>query len=421
MSKTYHYKKGAMQKGPYNLDFMRALARQGEIGRSQQISRDDGSSWDSGIAYPEIFAAGDENVVDPGRGPEVNPQPTVPTEATWHFSTASGGQQGPTPESQLRQLIEVGGVGPSDMVWTESLGDQWVIASAVPRFSGLFPKLKSVNINLDEPDQSRARKRRDRSKTSRRDTDESEGKQRGFSGAGLSGFICSMVAIILLAIPCLVWVVVAESFFWIFNIVIPFTILAIVGLVLSVIGLSKVPRGMATTGTVLGVIALMLGVMAIFGWFMLPYRMAMQNRTAIDSFATDIKLEQKNLADELAKYRKIIREEAESDEQWESRASSGRRRVGEQLDTLVKAYDGHVTSTAKTSDFQEAFMELASLRKLIDDVKQAAQAVEGVELIDVLQVSNADVRAVKVLMDTLHLYERGEITIKQAEAKMTGR
>ena len=149
--------------------------------------------------------------------------------------------------------------------------------------------------------------------------------------------------------------------------------------------------------------------------------MAMQNRTAIDSFATDIKLEQKNLADELAKYRKIIREEAESDEQWESRASLGRRRVGEQLDTLVKAYDGHVTSTAKTSDFQEAFMELASLRKLIDEVKQAAQAVEGLELIDVLQVSNADVRAVKVLMDTLHLFERGEITIKQAEAKMTGR
>ena len=54
-------------------------------------------------------------------------------------------------------------------------------------------------------------------------------------------------------------------------------------------------------------------------------------------------------------------------------------------------------------------------------MKQAAQAVEGLEVIDVMQVSNADVRAVKVLMDTLRLYERGEITLKQAEAKMTGR
>ena len=165
----------------------------------------------------------------------------------------------------------------------------------------------------------------------------------------------------------------------------------------------------------------MLGIMALVGWFMLPYRLAMQRRTAIDSFATDIKLEEKNLADELARYRKIAQEDGESNESFEQRAALGRRSVGVQFDTLVKAYDGHVSATAKTSEFREAFMELSKLRKTIDEVKQAAQAVEGLEVIDVMQVSNADVRAVKVLMDTLRLYERGEITLKQAEAKMTGR
>ena len=154
---------------------------------------------------------------------------------------------------------------------------------------------------------------------------------------------------------------------------------------------------------------------------MLPYRLAMQRRTAIDSFATDIKLEEKNLESEISTYRSIDQLEGESEEQFAERKALARRGVGIQLDTLVKAYDGHVSATAKTSEFRGAFLELGKLRKTIDEVKQAAQAVEGVEVIEVLQSSNANVRSLKVLMDTLRLYERGEITLKQAEAKMTGR
>jgi hypothetical protein len=431
MSKTYHYKKGTMQMGPYPLEKMRALARQGQVGRSHQISGDGGASWDTGTAYPEIFAAGDQPAAQLGPQPSDStnvqePQRTtsgVPIEPSWHYCTAGGGQQGPVPESQLRQLIEFGRIGPSDTVWTESIGDQWVAARSVPRLSGLFSQGESERGAEDERDvvRSSGRKSRRSTRSATQGDQRTSAAQSGFNGAGLSGFICSMVAIVLLAIPCLVWVVVAESFFWIFNIVIPFTILAVVGLVLSVIGLTKTPRGMATTGTVLGVIALMLGVMALVGWFMLPYRLAMQRRTAIDSFATDIKLEQKNLSEALAAYRKVVQEKGESDVAFAARAENGRRLVGMQLDTLVKAYDGHVSATAKTSEFRDAFMELATLRKTIEEVKQAAQAVEGVEVIDVLQVSNADARSIKVLMDTLRLLERGEITLKQAEAKMTGR
>ena len=426
MSKTYLYKKGSMQLGPYPLDKMRALARQGQVGRSHQISGDGGNSWDAGAAYPEIFAAGEDGQkigtssqrqTSGGRLPEAA---GAPTEAMWHYCSATSGQQGPVPESQIRQLIGLGRIGANDTVWTESLGDQWAPAKSVPMFSGLFPKTDVV-----EPEGSDHGRRKERrsdktsSSTTRQGTAASNAK--GFNGAGLSGFICSMVAVVLLVLPCLVWVVVAESFFWIFNIVIPFTILAIVGLVLSVIGLSKTPRGMATTGTVLGVIALMLGIMAIAGWFLLPYRLAMQRRTQIDSFATDIKLEQKNLADELVKYRQIVREDSESDSSFEARASLGRRLAGEHLIALVKAYDNHVSATAKTAEFRQAFADLAVLRKTLDEVKQAAETVESLEVIDVLQAANADVRSIKILMDTLRLYERGEITLKQAEAKMTGR
>jgi hypothetical protein len=426
MTKTYHYKKGTMPMGPYPLDKMRALARQGQVGRSHQISADGCETWSSGASYPEIFAAGEEASPSDrggstaGRGGSGSGQPAgPPAEPAWHFKVSGGDAQGPVTESQVKTMIELGTLGPRDKVWTEAMGATWAAVADVPRLSGFLPRKQEPQIDVESRRKSRS-KLRHRTGRGGRDQPDSEGK-RGFNGAGLSGFICSMVAIVLLAIPCLVWVIVAESFFWIFNIVIPFTILAIVGLVLSVIGLRRTPRGMATTGTVLGVIALMLGVMALVGWAMLPYRLAMQRRTEIDAFATDIKLEEKNLAEQVARYRKVGREESESEEEFAVRAAVNRRLVGVQLDTLVKAYDGHVSATAKTSEFREAFLGLAKLRKTIDEVGQAARAVESLEVIDVLDISNADARAIKVLMDTLKLFERGEITLKQAEAKMTGR
>lgn len=428
MSNTYHYKKGTMQMGPYSLDKMRALARQGQVGRSHQISGDGGDSWGPGASYPEIFAPADEPERERGaaKGGEdaaatQAAAATTPAETQWYYCTGSAGQQGPVPESQARQLIEEGTIGPNDTVWTEALGSQWVAAREVPRFAGLFSRAESAARDGGSQRWDSGRRRGRDSERSPRRKQDGQDSQKGFNGAGLSGFICSMVAVVLLAIPCLVWVVVAESFFWIFNIVVPFTILAIVGLVLSVIGLSKTPRGMATTGTVLGVIALMLGVMALVGWFMLPYRLAMQRRTAIDSFATDIKLEEKNLESELSAYRTIAQFEGETEEGLAERKALARHGVGMQLDTLVKAYDGHVSATAKTSEFRNAFLELAKLRKTIDEVEQAALAVERVGAKEVLHSSNANVRSLKVLMDTLRLYERGEITLKQAEAKMTGR
>lgn len=425
MTQTYHYKKGTMPMGPYPLDKMRALARQGQVGRSHQISTDGGETWTSGSSYPEIFAAGEEAVVSrtgaTSAGGTAGPgQPSgPPAEAAWHYTQAGADPQGPVPESQLKTMIELGTLGPSDQVWTEAMGNSWASVADVPKFSSLLPRKPEFQLE-DEPratSRTKSRRQGGRAGVKRGQPD----AKQGFNGAGLSGFICSIVAIVLLAFPCLVWVIVAESFFWIFNIVIPFTILAIIGLVLSVIGLSKTPRGMATTGTVLGVIALMLGIMALVGWFMLPYRLAMQRRTEIDAHATDIKLKAKDVADLLARYRKTAREEGESEDEFADRAEIGRRLVGLELDKLVKAYDDHVNATAKTSEFREAFMGLTKLRKTIEEVGQAARAVENMEVIDVLDISNANAGAIKVLMDTLKLYERGEITLKQAEAKMASR
>ena len=148
MTQSYMFKKGVMQMGPYSLDKMRALAGQGQVGRSHQISKDGGVSWDSGVAYPEIFSFDDgdgnrSSTGENGSRRRTEGHPSVPPETEWYVSSSKSGQQGPMPESQLRHLIEIGAVSANDIVWTEPLGDQWVPAGTVPKLSSLFSPLPS--------------------------------------------------------------------------------------------------------------------------------------------------------------------------------------------------------------------------------------------------------------------------------------
>ena len=154
---------------------------------------------------------------------------------------------------------------------------------------------------------------------------------------------------------------------------------------------------------------------------MLPYRFRMQRQTQIDAFATDIKLNERTLNECMAEYRELKKDSTESDAQFERRKQAVRGVVGSEFQKLLKAYDGHVSACAKTSEFRQAFVDLGKLRKTLDEVGQAAQSVEALALVDVLEAGNVDTNGLRILMDTLKLYERGEITLKQAEAKMTGR
>ncbi len=150
MTKSYFFKKGSMQLGPYPLDKMRALARQGQLGRSYLVSADGGASWDNGGSFSEIFAAdpnegsGNDAGAGGGGGKEkglIGP----PVDPEWYYCSEGGEQRGPVAESQLRHLIEVGAVGASDTVWTEALGEKWVAVSNVPKFAGLLAAVAPVS------------------------------------------------------------------------------------------------------------------------------------------------------------------------------------------------------------------------------------------------------------------------------------
>ncbi len=53
----------------------------------------------------------------------------------WYY-VRNGERQGPVEEEALRRLLATGGIKADDLVWNETLGDEWKAASAVPGLLG---------------------------------------------------------------------------------------------------------------------------------------------------------------------------------------------------------------------------------------------------------------------------------------------
>lgn len=359
MANSYHYKKGMMPLGPYRLERMRDLVQQAEIGRAHLVSGDGGASWKAADEFPELFQYEEPEPAPPPPTPP-SPPPSLPPEDD---------QDG---EDDPPQIVE------------------------------------------------RPRPRRQKRSHAAR-TPATSDKNAPPNPFAISGFICSLVAAVLLAIPCLVWVLIAQSFFWIFNIVIPLGVLAVLGLTLSLLGLWKTKSGLATAGTVLGVIALAMTLMAVVGSSTIRYRMATLRRVQIDSWAADIELKRKDLTEALTAFRNLRPDPDESEEQFHLREIFLLKAVAAHLRDLAVNHDGHLTATASTSEFRQAFEEgLPLLRKSVLEVQRAAEE-KDLTLQQVLPSVNADSDQLKLLMDTLSLYEKGRLTLQQVEGKMTGK
>ena len=145
MSNSYHYKKGQMQLGPYPLERMQGLARQGQVGRTHQISTDGGETWAAGSTFPEIFQA-PPPAEKRRRGTADSRSPleddwTEPTSAgaSGEWLVAQNGQQlGPFSFTQLQQAVADQRIYPYDLFWKPGM-QEWVHGDTV---SGLFAAAK---------------------------------------------------------------------------------------------------------------------------------------------------------------------------------------------------------------------------------------------------------------------------------------
>jgi hypothetical protein len=411
MNTIYHYKKGMMQLGPYGLEHMRDLVRQAELGRAHQVSADGGASWLPASEFPELFQYERHAAQQENSSPDAKP----PASPLWHYTLGGAQQDEPLNEAALGDLIRSGRVAAHDRVWNEAFGDAWVHVSDVSALSAYLPQRPENVISVSN---SHSRGQR---AAKRREGKAAESKLQEPNVFGVSGFICALVAVVLLAVPCLVWLLIAQSFFWIFNIVIPLGLLAVLGLTLSVMGLRHPRRGLATAGTVLGVIAVTMAATAIVGSATIRYRMATLRRVQIDGWAADIELARKDLTEAITAYRNLRPDEDETDEQFAIRETFLLKVVAARLRDLAEKYDGHLTATASTSEFQLAFEDgVPTLRKAVQEVQQAAEQ-KGLALNEIMPEVNANTDRLKLLMDTLNLYEKGRLTLPQVEGKMTGR
>jgi hypothetical protein len=411
MTKEYHFKKGMMHLGPYGADHMRGLVRQAELGRAHQVSIDGGATWQPASTFPELFQ---QDPVSPHREPLPAGKTIAPE---WYFTIAGLQQETPVGEAELCELIRTGRVSESERVWNESLGDSWCRVADIPVLAACVSRRGSEA----EDDEIEVRPRPQAKKRRRRSTDNESVAPPDLNVYGMSGFICSLVAVVLLIIPFGVWLLIAQSFFWIFNIVIPLGLLAALGLTLSVIGLRGQRRGLATAGTVLGVIAVSMAVMGIIGSATIRYRLATLRRTQIDGWAADIELARKSLTEALTDYRNLRPDPDEADDRFAIREKFLVQVVAARLRDLAEKYDGHLTATASTSEFQRAFEEgLPALRKAVQEVQQVAEQ-KGFALVDILPDVNANTDRLKLLLDTLNLYDKGRLTLPQVEGKMIGR
>ena len=149
--------------------------------------------------------------------------------------------------------------------------------------------------------------------------------------------------------------------------------------------------------------------------------MATLRRVQIDSWAADIELKRKDLTESLVAFRNLQPESDESEEQLQLREIFFLKVVAAHLRDLAGNHDGHLTATASTSEFRQAFEDgLPLLRKSVLEVQRAAEE-KGLTLQEVLPSVNANSNQLKLLMDTLSLYEKGRLTLQQVEGKMTGK
>jgi hypothetical protein len=56
-------------------------------------------------------------------------------ETMWYYAVGGTDKRGPVAETELRRLIESGGIGPTDLLWSEGMSD-WLPLSRIP---GLAP------------------------------------------------------------------------------------------------------------------------------------------------------------------------------------------------------------------------------------------------------------------------------------------
>jgi S1-C subfamily serine protease len=133
---TWYVRKLGRVTGPFNMSQLESLSRRGQLAQFHEVSQD-GRTWVSAKALPELFAgSGDDGV----SSPHVPPQPTEPiapiAAGEWYYSEGQS-PLGPLEARQIAVLVQSGRIHSATQVWKKGL-PTWQALRDVPELAGLL-------------------------------------------------------------------------------------------------------------------------------------------------------------------------------------------------------------------------------------------------------------------------------------------
>lgn len=392
MSDHYKYRRGSTSFGPYSRDEMLALIEKGRVGRHSRVSKD-GGDWEALDAYPELLA----------------PHEYVSPKELWHYTTAGTQQPEPITQDQLIDLIRSRVISDQELVWNESIGDQWVPITNVTAFAAELASLTPLETTTDEENSNFS--------IDEHPAETSNAFTRALQDDPIN-FSCMAVSIVLvglLAIPCITFIFAQESMRWTLSsyLVGLLTFAGVAALVLGHFSRTVSPKKRKDPTVAIGSVAVLMGISVFVLGFFFPHRLYAKRAKLIESTRVSIKVLEKNLDDGLARYRSASKQQNESDGEFALRREQLRKAVGEPFGGLIEANDKLLEACVNTSHFKEAFYGLFHLEKNLAAVDNAAKAIESLGYSDVLKSAGRTEHP--AILNTYRLFRNGELTVDEAE------
>jgi hypothetical protein len=170
-SQTYHIKIRGRALGPYTVQRLMQMAREGSLNKMHQVS-EDGKNWQPASNFPEFFSepasakkTTQESVVQdqnqPTSGYGLAPEPVddpivdqMPEEMIWHYGI-NDQSTGPVSRGMIEQLIKSGQLSQDDMLWRPGM-DDWQPVRNHREFARLVAKSSGKRVSELKSSRSRS-------------------------------------------------------------------------------------------------------------------------------------------------------------------------------------------------------------------------------------------------------------------------
>ena len=222
----------------------------------------------------------------------------------------------------------------------------------------------------------------------------------GSGKLGIAAFCCSIV-----------WATQIEIAYSIVPVAFLFLIASVTGLVLSVVGILKPPRGWATAGMILGIVGSLLGIVTCIGWLVTSDPRERWIDDTIKVSLVDLKLAERDFSIALKKYRASSGDDEQ--EEWLGQLTQG-------MMILSRTHAQYLSASSRTHRFRRALNYLENLRLAYDNFREAIKIKQELEPQAVFDKRGENPAVLRELLDILSLYQTQQISLDNAQAKFRG-